>query len=171
MYISFFVVVHMKEDGYKIISEEDCTKLHYKYAEERKWYVFHILLNKTSFVWKCILILAYERYLQIEGRFTWSDALVATKYFWVGDEKPFGTCAKERQTSFTNSSFSLAEINSACFFATNLLQHLNNISMIQGRMKIIPWTIDKSVIVRSSIQSIVKASNQILTNRINIAHF
>jgi len=29
-------VVHMKEDGYKIISEQDCTELHYKYAEEKK---------------------------------------------------------------------------------------------------------------------------------------
>jgi len=29
-------VVHMKEDGYKIISEEDCMSLHYKYAEEKK---------------------------------------------------------------------------------------------------------------------------------------
>jgi len=29
-------VVHMKEDGYKIISEEDCTSLHYKYAAEKK---------------------------------------------------------------------------------------------------------------------------------------
>jgi len=29
-------VVHMKEDGYEVISEEDCTKLHYQYAEEKK---------------------------------------------------------------------------------------------------------------------------------------
>jgi len=29
-------VVHMKEDGYKIISEVDCMSLHYKYAEEKK---------------------------------------------------------------------------------------------------------------------------------------
>jgi len=29
-------VVHMKEDGYHIISEEDCMSLHYKYAEEKK---------------------------------------------------------------------------------------------------------------------------------------
>ena len=34
--ILFFLVVHMKEDGYKIISEQDCTELHYKYAEEKK---------------------------------------------------------------------------------------------------------------------------------------
>ena len=33
---SYFLVVHMKEDGYKIISEQDCTELHYKYAEEKK---------------------------------------------------------------------------------------------------------------------------------------
>ena len=108
---------------------------------------------------KMHLDLGLWKMFAIEGRFTWSDALVATKYFWVGDdEKPFGNCANERQTSFTNSSFSLAEINSACFFATNLLQHLNNISMIQGRMKIIPWTIDKSEIVRSDIQYL--SSNQ-----------
>jgi len=29
-------VVHMKADGYEIISEEDCMSLHYKYAEEKK---------------------------------------------------------------------------------------------------------------------------------------
>jgi len=29
-------VVHMKEDGYEIISQTDCTELHYKYAEEKK---------------------------------------------------------------------------------------------------------------------------------------
>ena len=28
-------VVHMKEDGYHIISQTDCTELHYKYAEEK----------------------------------------------------------------------------------------------------------------------------------------
>ena len=28
-------VVHMKEDGYEIISQQDCTELHYKYAEEK----------------------------------------------------------------------------------------------------------------------------------------
>jgi len=29
-------VVHMKEDGYEIISQTDCTELHYQYAEEKK---------------------------------------------------------------------------------------------------------------------------------------
>merc|ERR1739838_1134567 len=28
-------VVHMKEDGYEIISQTDCTELHYQYAEEK----------------------------------------------------------------------------------------------------------------------------------------
>merc|ERR1719158_1400827 len=29
-------VVHMKEDGYEIISQTDCAELHYQYAEEKK---------------------------------------------------------------------------------------------------------------------------------------
>jgi len=29
-------VVHMKEDGYEIISQTDCTELHYQYADEKK---------------------------------------------------------------------------------------------------------------------------------------
>lgn len=30
-----FLVYHMKDTGFEVISEEDCTDLHYKYAEEK----------------------------------------------------------------------------------------------------------------------------------------
>jgi hypothetical protein len=29
-------VVHMKKDGFQVISEHDCMDLHYMYAEEKK---------------------------------------------------------------------------------------------------------------------------------------
>ena len=29
-------VVHMRQDGFEVISEHDCMELHYKYAEEKK---------------------------------------------------------------------------------------------------------------------------------------
>ena len=34
----FFVlsVYHMKETGFEVISEEDCTELHYRYKEEKQ---------------------------------------------------------------------------------------------------------------------------------------
>ena len=30
-----FSVYHMTKDGFKVISEEDCTELHYKYEAEK----------------------------------------------------------------------------------------------------------------------------------------
>ena len=31
-----FSVYHMKETGFEVISEEDCTDLHYRYKEEKE---------------------------------------------------------------------------------------------------------------------------------------
>ena len=49
-------------------------------------------------------------------------------------------------TSFTNSSFNFLVIISAWLLATILVQSLNKARMMHGNIKIIPWTMLKSMV-------------------------
>ena len=49
-------------------------------------------------------------------------------------------------TSFTNSSFNFLVIISAWLLATILVQSLNKARMMHGSIKIIPWTMLKSMV-------------------------